>query len=250
MTPSSLAPVPQNLQNVNQNTAPLDAAGNFVRIWYMFFQSIMTAVNYLLDLDIDARIVALVNGKEPIILQKTQSQLAALASSLTAKQKGQLVEVTDYAHLLEWSGTAFIWAPGDAESDWFVFTGGSTRGTGWHACDGSTVSYLKPDGTLGSRVLPNTAGSAAYAKAASAYSAAITSAAVPTISAPTISTPSITVNNATLGTTGFTAGGVPAVTQTSHNHSATSSTPTATVPVATLTGDPIPNFSAVLYYRQ
>jgi hypothetical protein len=43
------------------------------------------------------------------------------------------------------------------------------------------VAYLKYDGTTGTRDLPNTVGTAAYARAASAYSATITAAALPTL---------------------------------------------------------------------
>jgi hypothetical protein len=177
------------------------------------------------------------------VYARTQAQLAALAATLKASDSGLLVNVTDYAHVLQWTGAAWSWGPGEQGSGMLEAFAVAPTGSGWHVCDGSAgVKYLKSDGTTGTVTLPNTAGSAAYLLLGPAYSATITAAVV-----PTISTPAITVANATLTTAAnFAAtGAATAVTQAVHGHTATSSTPTATLP-----GDPVANFSSPLYFRQ
>lgn len=101
----------------------------------------------------------------------TQSQLVALAASLAADSASYHqafpVYVTDYAHQLQWIGAAWAWGPNeDGSGDMRLFEIDPT-GTGWHLYDGSTVDYLKSDGTLGSVTLPNLASSAAFTVAGS-----------------------------------------------------------------------------------
>lgn len=72
--------------------------------------------------------------------------------------------VTDYSHVLRWGGAAWAFNPGDGGSG-FLAQFEVDPGTGWHLYDGSTVNYLKADGTTGSVTLPNLAGTAAYLKA-------------------------------------------------------------------------------------
>lgn len=93
---------------------------------------------------------------------------AALASipTLGTNDAGFLFAVTDYAHLLRWSGTTWSFAPGDGGSGMLALFE-VDPGTGWHLYDGSTVNYLKADGTTGSVTLPDLAGTAAYLKAGS-----------------------------------------------------------------------------------
>jgi hypothetical protein len=111
----------------------------------------------------------------------TQANLAAYAATLGAADAGTLAWISDYAHMLKWTGTVWTRGPGDPEhSDTFWGFGAAPGDTGWHACDGSSVNFLKYDGTLGTRTLPNAAGSACYMKVGNAYSATITAATVPT----------------------------------------------------------------------
>jgi hypothetical protein len=164
--------------------------------------------------------------------QRTQSQLAALASTLGALDTGLRVEVTDYGHVLRWTGTGWQRAPEDTEhSDTFHEFGAAPivgpGDTGWHACDGSTVSYLTYAGGLASRTLPNLASTPGYAKGGSAYSAAVAAAVLPAIT----DTP-VTVNNPA-------SGGTPAAVATSNSEV-----------VSLAGGDPIANFSVVKWYRQ
>lgn len=94
---------------------------------------------------------------------RTQAQLAALAALLTANDVNFLVTVTDYAHRLQWSGTGWAWALGEDGSGELRLFEVDPTGTGWHLYDGSTVSYLKSDGTLGSAPLPDLTSIAANA---------------------------------------------------------------------------------------
>lgn len=87
--------------------------------------------------------------------QRTQSQLAALTALLTTNDALFIAYVTDYAHQLQWSGTAWAWAPGDLGSGAMQLFEVDPTGAGWHLYDGSAVSYLKSDGTLGSTTLPD-----------------------------------------------------------------------------------------------
>ena len=73
---------------------------------------------------------------------------ATLPTDLGAGDAGFLVNVTDYAHLLEWGGAAWGWGPGDGGSG-FVQGFVVDPGTGWFLCSGGQATFLKADGTLG-----------------------------------------------------------------------------------------------------
>lgn len=172
-----------------------------------------------------------------LLTESTQANLAALAGTLDAADTGMLTWISDYAHMLEWTGTGWRRGPGDLDhSDTFADFGTAPTDTGWHACDGSTVSFLKYDGTLGSRVLPNLAATPAFALDGSAYSATIIAPVVPTFTG----TPAALVTALVTAT-----GAVNAVTTI--GGSGTSYTPAGTV---ALSGKPVSNYSVVRYYRQ
>lgn len=169
---------------------------------------------------------------QPFYTQSTQSQLSALAATLGTSNAGLLVQVTDYNHVLEWNGTAYQWGPGENGSAFFQGFAVAPTGNGWHVCDGSFVNYLKSNGTLGGATLPNTAASAAYMKFGSAYNSTIQVADAPVfVGSPAVS--DVTWN----------AGSTPQVAEAVQFPY----TPSGAVH---LPGDPIPNFSALLYFRQ
>ena len=85
---------------------------------------------------------------------------AALPNDLGANDGNFLANVFDYGHMLIWSGVAWTWGPGDGGSGMLQLFEVDPTGAGWHLYDGSTVSYLKADGTLGSKTLPNLSGGA------------------------------------------------------------------------------------------
>ena len=100
---------------------------------------------------------------------------------------------------------------------------------GWHVCDGSFVNYLKSDGTLGGATLPNTASSAAYMKFGSAYTTIQVADAPVFTGTPAVSNVLVSVASPAVGDAvkfPYTPSGM-----------------------VTLPGDPVQNFSALLYFR-
>ena len=95
----------------------------------------------------------------------TQNQIAALG--LGQNDAGVLVNVTDYGHTLRWAGLNFTWGPGDPGSGFLQLFEVDPTGAGWHLYDGSNVTYLKADGTLGAVILPNLAADASFLAAGS-----------------------------------------------------------------------------------
>lgn len=94
------------------------------------------------------------------IYARTQAQLAALAATLKASDAGLLVNVTNYGHVLQWTGTAWSWGPGEQGSGMSIPFTVAPTGAGWHAADGTVgVSYLKSDGTTGTTTVANVVGS-------------------------------------------------------------------------------------------
>lgn len=186
-------------------------------------------------------------------------------TDLGENDNGFLMDVLDYAHVIQWSASsaAFIWGPGESGGMYLQFFAVAPTGFGWAVCNGATASYLLQTGLLGSVTLPS---EPAYIKAAGSYAPSITAKVVPTISGVTeLASTGITVsaaaaasagsgsiNNPATGTpvtvleppfTGGGGGGV--VTDPQHQHTLNSTD----APIA-LPGDPIPNFTALLYFRQ
>lgn len=182
-----------------------------------------------------------------------------------------------YAHQLQWNVSAWQRGPWDEEhSDTFHSFGAAPTDIGWQNCDGTVgVTFLKYDGTTGTRTVPNLNATAAFEKGGSAYSATITAPVVPTSSAlvftgaavtGTVAAPAFTGASAGIGTATFTpdAGGDPAMTSldgsdTSYTPAGTNSAPaftgnaatgTINTPVISLPGDPVANFLAIRMYRR
>lgn len=119
---------------VPTNDKVLQELGLVSRAWLNFF------------LWIKRRIIAL--GQGP--MQVTQAQIAGMG--LNSSNVGFLIWVTNYNHLLRWSGTAWDFAPGYERSNWYALfeaTGPQPpMGSGWVLADGSTVNVLNADGTI------------------------------------------------------------------------------------------------------
>lgn len=101
---------------------------------------------------------------------RNQNGLAVLQATLTPNDTGVQVNVPDYSHRLKWNGNNYNWGDGDEGSGKMVLFEVDPTGPGWHLYDGSSVSYLKQDGTLGSLTLPDLTSNnnaAAYPKAGS-----------------------------------------------------------------------------------
>lgn len=82
---------------------------------------------------------------------------AALPVGLGISDAGLLVRVTDYDHLLQWTGTTWTWGDGGGDrSGRFEFRlDAPDPAIGWHLCDGAIVSRLNADGTLTNVTLPD-----------------------------------------------------------------------------------------------
>lgn len=162
--------------------------------------------------------------------RRLQSQLAALAAGLTADDRNLLAGVTDFNHVLRWTGSAWGFAPGDSGSAYLTLFE-VDPGTGWHLYDGATVDYLLSDGTTASAVLPNLAGTAAFLEAGGTNSGP-TAAVAPGISGSTGST-AVTV-------TGTSASGTANIAPVSGNTNNDGGTPQTLLYTAGLVSATVP----------
>ena len=176
--------------------------------------------------------------------------LASLPTDLGENDAGFLFfENAAYYHQLQRTASAWQRGPEDLEhSDTFHEFGGAPPDGGWQTCDGSTVNYLKYDGTTGSRTLPNLNSTTAYAKGGNSYSSTITAAAIPTISGNTeSSTTGITYGTSTVTDTPHNVTVITdPLTDSGHVHALSSTN----APISLAGGDPIANFPVIKYYRK
>lgn len=95
------------------------------------------------------------------VYQRTQAQLAALAATLGTNDTGLEVWVTDFEHRLKWTGTAWVFAPGDPGSGFVSIgkpAGTAPNGGVWGICDGTAYTVLNADGTTTSLTTQNLTG--------------------------------------------------------------------------------------------
>lgn len=162
------------------------------------------------------------------IYKRTQSQLSALASLLGSNDMGFLVNVTDFSHILQWSGSAWQWGPGELGSNYFAVAPSAPTGGTWQLCDGTATTYLKSDGTTGSYTTKNLTGH--YFKSVTAGADATTAAVAPGISGSTANESSHTHGPGSFTVSGNTDGVGSSVVQSGsganavagHNHTITS----------------------------
>ena len=167
---------------------------------------------------------AIASGGAPVtgfrFLTSTQSGLSGIAAGLGVLDANQvLVWVSDYDHILRWTGSAWSMI-GDRAAYIRGFLADPNPTTGWHLCDGSVVSYLNSDGSLTTGyTLPNLVGGgdAAFLLFGATASVTLNPAVAPTLAMNSY-TPAGTVSQPT-----FT--GTPA-------------TPTGTVSAPVFTGTP------------
>ncbi len=110
---------------------------------------------------------AVSSGSGIVIEYGTQAQLPTL---LEAKDAGYLYCVTDYNHLLRWTGAGWTWGPGDPGSNYWVFAP-ERPGDGWVLMNGTPITYLKSNGTLGTHVSADMT-DGRYARGAALFSGA------------------------------------------------------------------------------
>jgi len=179
----------------------------------------------------------------------------ALLPVLGLNDTGLIANVSDFSHRLKWSGTAWGWAPNENGSGAIEAFLVDPPTLGWALCDGSTKTYLKPDGTLGTITLPDFITAAAYLKLGTPASATVNPASAPTFTGAAgsgttgSSITGVTLTGASTGSASTTAGstfsaaagGTPvmlaahthslssSVTDPGHTHTLTSSAPAGTI---------------------
>lgn len=93
--------------------------------------------------------------------QVQQADLAVYLAKLikTKTQPGVQVWVPgNFQHLMRFDGSAWQFAPGDQGSGYYVDGFSDPPAPlGWAPANGATVSYLRSDGSVGTRVLSTTA---------------------------------------------------------------------------------------------
>lgn len=96
---------------------------------------------------------------------------------LSAADIGYIFFVTDYGHMVYWTGSAWDWLDGDRPGKFQDFA--IDPGIGYQLCDGSITNYLSVGPTLTAIPLatPNLTGTPAYKKSAATYTGAIVAAA-------------------------------------------------------------------------
>lgn len=140
-----------NLPNFPADRQVSDSSGQLKDGWWLFFSSIARWIR--------------ANQNSAQLITRTQAQLAALALTLKSNEAGLLVEVTDYRHILRWTGSAWEWGPGeDGRHDIVALPVDPDSTVGWQLCDGTATTYLKGDGTTGSYTTPNLVSTPAYLK--------------------------------------------------------------------------------------
>lgn len=193
-------------QMVDLHTGALAAGPN--QPWYVNFQNLATQL---------ATLQAVANNAFG-----TNVFLLANQPSLGVSDAGYVGFVSDYAHLVFWTGTAWILL--DGVGGYFApFM--VTPSIGWAACDGSVAKILQPGATLTttSATTPNLNGSAAYVKSAASYTS--------TIAAASGTTATGTTGTGTTGT-GLTGSSTTAPSSTGTGTTGTGTTGTTTQPGA------------------
>jgi len=226
-----------------------DAKGVITDIFWLYFDTLQKWIYNLgsTDLTVTGRLVKVAGPAKlgqsrysesdlVVLVDSTQANLATLAATLTADDAGLLVNVTDYAHVLQWTGSAWQWGPGETGGGYLgLFDVAPSPGTGWKLIDGTgddgspigvahPIKILKSDGTTRSNITAANMTGGAYPKAAGAYNGAVTAATVPGIAGST----------ATVGV----SGGVGSAAANGHTH------------VMSLPGDPVAHTDWLPYLRK
>lgn len=195
------------------------------------------------------------------------ANLSTFAALLGTNDGGVRVEITDYDHILQWTGAAWTWGPGEVGSGYyqlFETTPNSIGANTWQICDGSTVARLNADGTTTNVAVPDVS-TAAYLKggtsaAAVAAAAGLTTAVSAGTPAGTVSQPTFTGNAVAAASTQATPDLVAADTSAAGVSPVTTATGTVSQPtfsgsvLATHQHGPntleLRNKQAILYFRR
>lgn len=198
-----------------------------------------------------------------------QDVFANAPNTLGTNDQGFLYYITDFAHLVYWTGAVWIFAPGDVQNGFFQDFAITPQGSGWQLCDGTVTTYLVVGGAnlaTANFTTPNLIGTPAYRKAAAAYTGTINAASGSTGTGTTggdntgtgttggnTTSPSASASAVVSSGTGTdTFGSFPALT---HTHFVTLSIPSLSIPGLSIpslgisTVDPI-NLGILPYFRR
>jgi hypothetical protein len=116
------------------------------------------------------RLFATVNSHQTALdgtIGVNQWTLADQVTGLGTADAGYLAFVTDYGHLVRWTGSVWEFAPGDDGNGYFQHFALTPQQNGWQLCDGSTVAYLVMGSltiTTANIAVPNLVSTPAYLK--------------------------------------------------------------------------------------
>ena len=182
-----------------------------------------------------------------------QADISTLAATMTIEDTGLLIEVTDYRHVLQWdSSLVWKWGPAeDGRHDIAFLPIDPDDTTGWQLCDGSTINYLKGDGTTGSFTTPNLTGNPSYLKFGAAV-AGPNAATAPTLTVGAINAATTGVNTvASAASTNVTPSGATLVSLSTHTHGINDPGHTHTMGSSSVAADGAPaNYVARPWFRR
>jgi len=106
---------------------------------------------------------ALINGiPQWVLFYAPSSNMAGFQSELPTDlgtlDAGFRFWVRDYRHMLVWSGQSWGWADLEQGSGALLAFAVPPTGAGWHSADGSSVPFLRSDGTIATVQLPSAPG--------------------------------------------------------------------------------------------
>lgn len=194
--------------------------------------------------------------------QRTQSQLTALAALLGTADAGLIVSVTDYAHQLSWTGTAWQWGPSDTlDAGQICFFDVAPTGNGWKLIDGKgddgsaigaghPIAIMKSDGTTRNNITAAAMNANVYVRGAAAYAGAVTAATAPTLAGATASGAAVIGNDSDAGVN-VTTGAGNNVALRPHTHTDSGHThAVGTLTTSLAGGDPVAYTAALPYIRK
>lgn len=149
--------------------------------------------------------------------------------TLGASDEGYVAFVSDYGHLVRWTGTVWEFAPGDVGNGFLRAFPVAPQETGWQLCDGTATDYLTVGGaslTATAFTTPDLDATPAYLKSANAYTGTINAKGGSTATGST-GTGNTGTGNTGTGTTG---------NESAHTHTYSSTHPIETGGVG-LVGD-------------
>ena len=175
----ALAPVPPRIPDARNPV--FDDNGHFLREWYSALANLVafvlqlaptylqnthakrlatSAANYpdgTLFYETDRTIYYIARGKNWVYDHGNYPiNQQALPTDLGISDTGFLAYVTDFAHLLQWTGTGWNWAPGEQGAGMQILFPDVVPSLGWHVCDGAAgIQVLQSDGSYILVTMPN-----------------------------------------------------------------------------------------------